>query len=209
MKIEDKLYKLSPELDYNTLHFLLRDYKFPRDKISKLIKESRIVRVKKGLYVLGPCFQVPYSEYVLANLIYGPSYVSGNSALSWWQAIPEKITLIQSTTCKRNKRFDTPVGYFDYRYLALPKYQIGVERVQISRNRFFLIACREKSIIEELSFDKQISNESQIEDWLASKRIDSEFLKKLRITELRKVNQVFSCWKSATLINVVRELKKT
>ena len=62
------------EFDYQTLMDVLRDYAHPRDKISDFLRKGVIVRVKKGLYVLGEDYRRrPYSRQLLANLIYGPS----------------------------------------------------------------------------------------------------------------------------------------
>ena len=65
------------EFDYLTLLSALRDYRYPRDRITKLLRQGTIIRVKKGLYVLGEGERRgPVYKEILANLIYGPSYIS-------------------------------------------------------------------------------------------------------------------------------------
>lgn len=60
------------EFDYQTLMDILRDYSRPRDKITDLIRKRMIIRVKKGLYIIGDGYRRrPYSKELLANLIYG------------------------------------------------------------------------------------------------------------------------------------------
>jgi len=60
------------EFDYQTLLDVLKDYARPRDKISDLMRKGVIIRIKKGLYVLGEDYsRRPYSQELLANLIYG------------------------------------------------------------------------------------------------------------------------------------------
>ena len=54
----------------------LKGYRSPRDKISRMIKKKEIIQVKKGLYVLSPEFGNQINLKILANLIYGPSYIS-------------------------------------------------------------------------------------------------------------------------------------
>ena len=74
--------------DYQTLVGLLNEYTSPRDKITKMIREGVIVRVKKGLYIFGNEFQHrPFSSLYIANLIYGPSYVSLEYALQMYSLI--------------------------------------------------------------------------------------------------------------------------
>ena len=97
------------EIDYNYLKSFLSGYKNIRVKINDMLKKKEIIRIKKGLYVLG----APYSESLfhketLSNLIYGPSYISLEYAMSFYGMIPEKIQVVTAVTNKRNKVFDTP-----------------------------------------------------------------------------------------------------
>ena len=63
--------------DYQVLLEALAGYRKPRDKITRLLTSGAIVRVKKGLYCFGEAFRKePLCREYLANLIYGPSYVS-------------------------------------------------------------------------------------------------------------------------------------
>src|SRR5680860_543416 len=80
------------EFDYLALLRSLQDYAYPRDKITTMLRWGDIVRVKKGIYVFGDAHaRRPYSREILANMIYGPSYVSLDSALQyhalWDQAV--------------------------------------------------------------------------------------------------------------------------
>src|SRR5680860_1304511 len=72
------------EFDYLALLRSLQDYAYPRDKITTMLRRGDIVRVKKGIYVFGDAHaRRPYSREILANMIYGPSYVSLDSALQY------------------------------------------------------------------------------------------------------------------------------
>ena len=114
MKIDLHDPSIPPEFDYNFLLGILSDYKYPRDMIGKLLSTKHIIRIKKGIYVLGERYRKPYSRFVLANMIYGPSYVSGYSALSFYGLIPERVDLVTSTTCVKAKDFNTPIGRYTY-----------------------------------------------------------------------------------------------
>ena len=96
-------------LDFQQLVSCLRGYAKPRDRIRRLITEGSLIRVRKGLYVFGDRYRrTPIRREVLANLIYGPSYVSLDSALSYNGMIPERIENVTSVTTGENRRFDTP-----------------------------------------------------------------------------------------------------
>jgi predicted transcriptional regulator of viral defense system len=148
--MKNYLSRLSPEFDYNALISQLGEYKNQRSKISSLIKKKEIIRVKKGLYVLGEDYQKPFSHEILANLIYGPSYISLEFALSHYGLIPERVNTITSITSKRNKIFKTSIGNFTYNYLPLKLYPVGLRRVEIEHKRAFIIASKEKSLADLL-----------------------------------------------------------
>ena len=65
------------EFDYTTLLDALKTYRYPRNRISSLLKKGEIIRIKKGIYLLGPDQRkTPYVPEILANMICGPSYIS-------------------------------------------------------------------------------------------------------------------------------------
>ena len=77
------------EFDYQALSNALKDYAQIRSKIQQLLKTGAIIRIKKGLYVFGPeLTQGLISKELLANWIYGPSYLSLEYALSFHHMIP-------------------------------------------------------------------------------------------------------------------------
>ncbi|MBW1967626.1 MAG: hypothetical protein JRI48_09680 [Deltaproteobacteria bacterium] len=97
----EQIRKLAPfeEFDYQTLLCILSGYARPRDKITDLLRKGDIIRVKKGLYIFGEGHRkAPYSREVLANLMYGPSYVSLEYALQYYGLIPERVEALTSVT---------------------------------------------------------------------------------------------------------------
>ena len=83
--------------DYQRLLQCLTTYAKPRDRVKRLLDAGDIVRVKKGLYVFGDAYRrAPVSRELLANLIYGPSYISLDYALAWHGLIPERVTTVTS-----------------------------------------------------------------------------------------------------------------
>ncbi len=75
--------------DSSVLMYCMRKYKKPRDKITKLLRSKAIIRIKRGLYAFGPDYQRTYlSQEIAANVIYSPSYISLEYALSKYGLIP-------------------------------------------------------------------------------------------------------------------------
>lgn len=98
---------------------MLPEYNRPNDKISELLKNGELLAVRRGLYVPGPetDLSIPNS-FLIANHLRGPSYISLESALSYWNIIPERVYQISSVTLKTTKNYTTPIGRFSYQYLA-------------------------------------------------------------------------------------------
>ena len=116
--------------DYQTLMVALEEYARPRDKITDLIRKNNIIRIKKGLYIFGDDYRrYPFSRELLANLIYGPSYISLEYALHYHGLIPERVEALTSITTGRSRIFLTPVGLFKYYCSPLQAFQTGMLRV--------------------------------------------------------------------------------
>lgn len=141
----------SEELDYGFVIECLKDYKNPRAKLHHLLKIKALVRVKKGIYIFGNNFsRKPYSSEVLANLIYGPSYVSLEWACQYYRLIPEKVTTVTSVTTQRSRQFQTPLGLFTYDHLPLQIFPVGVTLIKFSEKQQALIATKEKALADLL-----------------------------------------------------------
>ena len=158
---------LIEEFDYNFIKHALNRYKNPRVKINDLLKKGEIIRVKKGLYVFSPKLaREPFSKETLANLIYGPSYISLEYALSFYGLIPERVETVTSVTNKRKKLFNTPVGIFSYRYIKSSIYPYGITIYEVNRYHSILIATKEKALADILYFSDKMNDEVQMEKYL-------------------------------------------
>lgn len=137
--------------DYQTLTDALKELSSPRDKITGLLRKGVIIRVKKGLYVFGDRYRKHlYSKELLANLVYGPSYVSLDYALAYHGIIPERAEALTSVTLSRSRKFSTPVGLFIYRRIPAQAYQAGMVRVEGNHDQAFLIASPEKALADKI-----------------------------------------------------------
>ena len=103
----------------------LADYSAVRMKLSRLVDEGVLVRLKRGFFCLGPEYSHKRIELgVIANALYGPSYISFDSALSLYGLIRERVYMTMSAVVRRGKAFRTPFGSF--RYFQIPESVWGV-----------------------------------------------------------------------------------
>ena len=201
------------EIDYQFLLSALSNYSRPRDKISKWLASGELIRIKKGLYVFGKNIAMtPYSVEVLANLIYGPSAISLNYALSYYGLIPERVTTVTSITSKRNKLFSTPILTFTYKYLSPTKYPISIELASGLNQNHFLIASKEKALCDYIHLiDKKIDLTS-IEDMhsylLQDLRIDETGLRSFAIGKLSDICRVYQDKRIDLLVKFIKKWKK-
>ncbi len=198
--------------DYQQLVECLSHLKKPRDKIQTLLLRKEIIRIRKGLYTFGEAFRrSPLSREILANIIYGPSYISLDYALSYHNLIPERVTAITSVTIGRSRTYHTPFGDFSYRMLAISRYATGA-LLESFDGSSFLIASPEKSLIDKVWADKRFGGTSLIEfgTYLEDDlRINREQLNKLDFDRLEAINKAFSSRKIGTLLRYLRSLRET
>jgi len=131
-----------PEIDYQMVMDALKGYAFPRKKLSDMLSHGDLIRVKKGIYIQSGPGIPAYSHEILANMIYGPSYVSFHYALAYHGLIPERVEEITSATTGKNKLIDTPVGRFSYKHLGFDYFSFGFSRKTVDNQRGFQIKGR-------------------------------------------------------------------
>jgi hypothetical protein len=162
---------------------LLSNYQSPNDKISELLKSNELISIRRGLYIIGPKLDLPSPEpFLIANHLRGPSYVSLESALSYWNMIPERAYEISSVTIKSSKQYKTPVGRFSYQQLKIPYYSYGIKNIEYSPKQTILIASREKALCDKIVLTPKINLRSikQTQEFLMEDlRMDREELRTL------------------------------
>ncbi|MCF8053243.1 MAG: hypothetical protein K9L59_18565 [Desulfobacterales bacterium] len=200
------------EFDYQVLLDALAEYARPRDKISDLLRKGVIVRIKKGLYVLGPELRRrPYSRELLANLIYGPSYISLETALQYYGLIPERVEAVTSVTTGRSRKFRTPAGLFVYRQIPLAAYRFGMTRIEPGDAPPFFIATPEKALSDKIRLDRGTGLRSidQMRAYLdKSLRIEESSLAGLDPKVIDEIGDRYPSTKIRILAGLVRHLRK-
>ncbi len=199
------------EFDYQTLIDCLEGYSNPRAKITQLLRKGIIIRIKKGLYIFGEAYRRrPYSKELLANLIYGPSYISLEYALQYYGLIPERVEAVTSVTSGRSRTFLTPAGLFTYRQIPVYALSTGMDRIELKDGTAFLIATPEKALVDKIISDRGASVCTQIKliDYLENDlRIDMENLMTLNPVVLDNIAGRYSSRKIKKLINFIAKRK--
>ncbi|MEK6627672.1 MAG: hypothetical protein AABY53_03520 [Bdellovibrionota bacterium] len=182
----------SPEITTTMLIGALSDYEDARGKINSLSKKGLIKPIKQGVYLISSDLGLrPYSKEILANLIYGPSYISLETALSSYGFIPERVTASTSICMGRGKTFSTPVGEFEYHHIKDSLYSMGVQLKEVFKGAFCQYATPEKALLDFIHIKEtkgDFKNQKDYFDYILSsyrldlKAIENEVsLKKLQL----------------------------
>jgi hypothetical protein len=85
---------------------------------------------------------------LVANHLYGPSYVSMESALRYYGLIPEKVQTVRSVVAGRTKSFENSLAVFQYTHVDSEYYPIGIDQQKANDKYTFLIASPEKALCD-------------------------------------------------------------
>lgn len=171
-------------MDYTYLMDRVKDYRSPKAKITSMIRSGEIIRVRRDLYVPGN--DNSYSLRTLANRIYGPSYISFEYALSYYNLIPERATTITSASLGKNRRkeFRTSVGTFVYHSVSPEVYPYGIMRGEENGSPF-LIATKEKALCDTLSKLKGNIRQDSLDSLLYDDlRLEEDAIRSMNITDI-------------------------
>lgn len=141
-QLETKMRKLAhPYLTDNELAMMLDGTADSRYGIVKrLMAQGKLLSVRRGLYALGEVlgYDRVLHPFELAQYVYGPSYISLESALSYHELIPEKVYTFTSVVAGRSKVFHTGLGVFSYSHVPALGLYTEVERVDQGNYQFFV-----------------------------------------------------------------------
>ena len=136
---------------------LYPELKSAEKKVTWLEKQGYIIRLKRGLYVVNPEHsRKALSSELIANHLYSPSYVSMSTALRYYGFIPEAVYVHQSMTVKHSRSFQTPIGYYDYKYMSREAFSVGVRSVH-KGDYAFLIASPEKALCDLIANSSKVN----------------------------------------------------
>lgn len=210
MRFQENIQAYSEQpLNKQLLLDLLKEYKRPYDKIDELVKQEVLVQLKRGLYIPGTKLDIATPEPLLiANHLYGPSYISLDTALSHWGLIPERVYEISSVTTKNSKLYKTAVGRFSYKNMPLPYYSFGIKQVQLTKKQTVLMASMEKALCDKIIATSGVllrSVKQTLELLIEDFRIDENYLRKL---EIKTINSwLKDAPKENSLITLIKALK--
>ncbi|MEW6418013.1 MAG: hypothetical protein AB1480_07815 [Nitrospirota bacterium] len=183
--------------------FSLRDIKgidsdFFRARLNEWQNKGYIRKIVKGYYIFT---DLKLSENVLfeiANKIYSPSYISFETALFYYNLIPESVYGITSASTRRTYDFKSQIAEFSYRTIK-PDLFFGYNIIGYN-NKHFKIAGVEKAVLDYF----YVRPDMKTEDDFAGMRINSDlFLKQINEDNLQEFLERFAKRTLAKRVNLL------
>lgn len=167
----------------------INNYSNKDTKLAREVENGKLFKIINGLYETDP--NTP--GYLLAGSIYGPSYISFEYALSYYELIPERVSTITCATFnkKKKKEYDTDFGIFTYR--DVPNEVYSEEIILQKENGYsYQIATPEKALCDKLYTLSPLINYNNLENMLFNDlRIDYDEFKKLDTLKIEKLSNLY------------------
>lgn len=173
-------FKLSSVLRSHKMYlFTLGDVKnlFPDEKaktiknnLNRWLSKGYFVRLKRDLYeFVERAQETAIPDLHVANRLYGPSYVSLETALSIYSIIPDVAASVTSVATRPTRTFKNKYGSFFYRTCKPEAYR-GY-KVMLYAGFKVCIADKEKALADFLYYRMRLSKFLDFEEERFSKKI--------------------------------------
>jgi len=187
-----KFLELKSELKDFTI-FSLNEIKniepgFHRRRLNEWQDKSYIKKVVRGYYIFTDLKLSEEILFKIANRIYLPSYISLESALSYYHLIPESIYGITSISTRKTYHFATSIGEFIYRTLKPPLF-FGYDLIKF-HEKYLKMASIEKALLDYFYLHSDIETEQDFNSLRINKEMFFEQMDEKRLMSfLEKFNQ--------------------
>lgn len=168
-----------------------------RRQLSLWVKSGKLYQLRRGVYALAPPYQkTPPHPFLIANKMVRGSYVSLQSALAYYDLIPEHVTVTLSVSTGRPVQWDTPLGWFEFRHITSNLYT-DYQQVGVASNQHAFIATPEKALLDLI----HLTPGGDSPDYLAGLRLHN-----LSQLDLGRLHKLASLPKLRRAVDVVSEL---
>lgn len=180
---------------------LTHDVPTLRRQVTEWIGKGYVLPLKRGIYTL--CDEdraAKFSRHFLANQLYMPSYISLETALSFYNIIPEGVYAITSISSKKTQQFDNAFGLFIYHHID-PKLFGDFVMLHDEFNNPVYIASKERAIIDFLYLKVAWQREYDPDIFTLSYRFQN--LRDLDIEKLQLIAKKFKLKKMQQLLEIL------
>ncbi len=161
-----------------------------RPQLSKWKKQGKLIELRKGFYLLSSEIKPFPPLFYLSNILLFPSYVSLQSALSYYGLIPEAVFSVTAVSTRRTRTFSTPIGVFTFRKIKQELF-CGYTKVKFGDFNV-LLATPEKALLDTIYITHQSQESLRLQNL--------EILDKDKLEEMLKT---YPLWVKRKMENIV------
>ncbi|MEN8158174.1 MAG: hypothetical protein ABFS10_14575 [Bacteroidota bacterium] len=121
---------------------------FDHRRLVEWQQKGYLLKIRRGYYCFTERISGEHFLYFTANKIYSPSYISFESALAYYNLIPEGVFITTSATTRNTAKYASGIGNFDYKHLK-PALFFGYKLLK-EKDLTIKIAEPEKVILDYL-----------------------------------------------------------
>ena len=150
---------------------------FHRRRLNEWQEKGYIKKIVKGYYIFSDTQINENVLHEIANKIYPPAYVSLETALAYYNLIPESVYGVTCVATRRTSCFKTYLGSFIYRTVK-PRLFFGYDiagRIKI--------ASLEKAILDYFYFNPQIKTKDDFTEMRVNRGMFLQSVDKERLQE--------------------------
>ncbi len=125
-------------------------------------RAGKLVQLRRGVHAFRP----PYGgghphRFLVANRLVRSSYVSLQTALSYYDLIPEQVASVTSVTTGRPQKLNNAFGHFIYRHIQT-RFFYGFRYWGMSDGQFAFLASPEKALLDLIYLTPNADDEAYL-----------------------------------------------
>jgi predicted transcriptional regulator of viral defense system len=173
---------------------------FDNRRLVEWQQKGYLLKIKRGYYCFTERNRGEHFLYFAANKIYSPSYISFESALTYYNLIPEGVFTTTSATTKNTANYASTLGSFSYRHI---KSTLFFGYKLLNEKDFTIKIAEPEKVILDYFYINKINSFEEIEALRLNAIVAKEIIS---FDKLRIYQKLFS---SKILDNRIRMLIKT
>lgn len=144
---------------------------FDRNNLSRWTKNGLLIRLRQGYFTFPEYGAKRDYNYLFANRIYRPSYISLHTVLAFYGMIPEAVMQITSVTSLKTAIFNNKLGEYSYKSVSA-EFMFGYELRPMESGLTIRFASPEKALLDLLYLYPAYKTQKEIKDL----RLDEDFM---------------------------------
>jgi predicted transcriptional regulator of viral defense system len=145
------------------------DQKDMARQLSRWVKSGDLIQLRRTVYAMAPKHRkTRLHPFSAIGFLRGASYISLQSALEFYNLIPEAVSNITAVTTGRPEKISTPLGVYIFRHMKKALF-FGFRSTDLGDEQTAMMALPEKALLDLL----YLTPDSDDEGYLSELRLQN------------------------------------